>query len=389
VQNEANFFNPNGDYTIDTWFYIVSRDVNKNNLLFKMFDNLSNPADLLTVQCNLTNGLIVNVVRNNVSVPFLTNRPIVLDTWYHLVIERDSSQGVLRIYLNGQIVGVTQEHQPFNNTGIDSETGIPYYTNLFVQISTFGGTAKAPPKYHLYNFEIMQGLKYNGVAFTPSNRLPVNKEPYFVILTVSATNPYVIVGGEQLFLNYDITTFGTNNHTITNVTTSQIIPGAVPAIYSTICLVAGMPVLTDNDGYVPVEQLEPGYHTINGSNLLVVTKTLTPEKHLAVLPIDSLAPGVPSAVTLMSLNHKIFHNGDWTKSINLTTFYVEYNSEVLYNVVLDKHGPMTVNNMTVETLDKDSIVAQLFLKIAEMPEHRSNIIEEYNSHMLPVSQHAI
>jgi hypothetical protein len=38
----------------------------------------------------------------------------------------------------------------------------------------------------------------------------------------------------------------------------------------------------------------------------------------------------------------------------------KYNGEVLYNVLLDKHSKMIVNNLIVETLDPSNIVAKLY-----------------------------
>jgi hypothetical protein len=38
----------------------------------------------------------------------------------------------------------------------------------------------------------------------------------------------------------------------------------------------------------------------------------------------------------------------------------KYNGEILYNVLLETHEKMMVNNLIVETLDPTSIVAQLY-----------------------------
>jgi len=40
--------------------------------------------------------------------------------------------------------------------------------------------------------------------------------------------------------------------------------------------------------------------------------------------------------------------------------YEYYNNEILYNVLLEKHGIMKVNNLVAETLHPNSIIAKLY-----------------------------
>jgi hypothetical protein len=267
------------------------------------------------------------------------------------------------IYVNGTSVG----------TVAGSNTT---YTNKALLV---GGRPGYNSDTLLYNFSFIPDVIKYTTNFTPNSMKPSDLSNYALFLTSEGTT--VIVGGAG-GTPYNLTILGkaASYATVLNVTTSVVLPpGASIGVSSTICFVAGTPVLTDNDGYVPIEHLKPGYHTINNSKVLVVTESITPEKHLAVLPVNSLSLGVPSAETIMSLNHRIFHNDKWQKSVELTTFYVEYNKEVLFNVVLDKPGPMIVNNMTVETLDKENIIAQVFLKISSVPECRTEIIQAFNS----------
>ena len=166
---------------------------------------------------------------------------------------------------------------------------------------------------------------------------------------------------------------------------ANIPPGASIPI-STICFVAGTPVLTDNYGYVPIDQLVQGKHTINNYKVLTVTESVTPEQHLSVIPAGSLCEGVPCADTLMSLNHSIKINGEWIKSYyvaeKLGGTYVKYNGETLYNVLLGDTdgnpvaGEMTVNNMLVETLDPDNIIAKVYLSGEE---NRKELITALNN----------
>ena len=144
-------------------------------------------------------------------------------------------------------------------------------------------------------------------------------------------------------------------------------------------------MLTDNYGYIPINQLVPGKHTVNNYKVLTVTESVTPEKHLACIKAGSLCEGVPCADTLMSLNHRIKINGDWVQSYyvvaQLGKTYIPYNGGTLYNVLLgDAEGrpcetEMIVNNMIVETLDPNNIIAKIYL-LGE--ENRGELITALN-----------
>ena len=70
-------------------------------------------------------------------------------------------------------------------------------------------------------------------------------------------------------------------------------------------------------------------------------------------------PNIPNQDTLTTREHGIYINGKLVRAKNLVN-----NKNVLkkitrrvpiYNVLLNEHHKMTVNNMTVETLHPDSI----------------------------------
>ena len=67
----------------------------------------------------------------------------------------------------------------------------------------------------------------------------------------------------------------------------------------------------------------------------------------------------------MSGNHKILFKGELYKSKDLALNmpgklnYVEYKGDTLYNVLMENHETMIVNNMVVETLDPENRIALL------------------------------
>jgi uncharacterized delta-60 repeat protein len=144
-----------------------------------------------------------------------------------------------------------------------------------------------------------------------------------------------------------------------------------------ICFPAGTPVLTDQ-GTVPIQKINPSTNTIRGKNIVAVTKTITIEDNIVCIEKDSLGTNIPSQKTYISRNHELLYNKQMIKAKNLVgkvegVYNKKYNGEILYNVLLDKHDKMIVNNLIVETLDPENIVAKLY-DGSFKTEERNNII---------------
>lgn len=138
-----------------------------------------------------------------------------------------------------------------------------------------------------------------------------------------------------------------------------------------ICFPARTPIQTDQ-GVVMIEKLNPDIHTINGKKIVDITKTVTPDKYLICFNKDSLAKGYPTKRTVMSKEHKIYYKGEQVEAKKFVTNFdgvtkVKYNGEPLYNVLMEKHDKMKVNNLTCETLDPNNIVAKLYTKNCKYP----------------------
>lgn len=122
---------------------------------------------------------------------------------------------------------------------------------------------------------------------------------------------------------------------------------------SNICFPAGEHVLT-NEGYIDFRDLDANKHEINGKKIKTITRTTTKEKYLVQIEKNAIGVNKPYKTTLVSLNHKILHDGKWSPAKHLTKYplvnLVPYNGQTLYNVQLEKYYSMNVNNMTVETL---------------------------------------
>ena len=133
------------------------------------------------------------------------------------------------------------------------------------------------------------------------------------------------------------------------VTTATI----VPIYVSNSCFVAGTPIMTDQ-GQVPIDKLNPSLHTIRGNKIVDILRTRLKQDALYRFEKDALYKNVPNQATTMSPNHCVFYNGKMIRAKEFEHFHsvakIEYTGETLYNVLLETHDKMIVNNLIVETL---------------------------------------
>jgi hypothetical protein len=151
---------------------------------------------------------------------------------------------------------------------------------------------------------------------------------------------------------------------------------------STICFPANTPITTDQ-GVVSIDKINPSIHTINDNKIVAITKTLSKDKYLVCFEKGSLGNNLPSKRTVMSKHHKILHNGVMVEAKKLLGDFeditkIEYTGEVLYNVLMETHDTMSVNNLICETLDPKTSIAQLYETLSKYEvdiDERDELIE--------------
>jgi hypothetical protein len=134
-------------------------------------------------------------------------------------------------------------------------------------------------------------------------------------------------------------------------------------IRSPTCFPAGTLVLTDQ-GEISIENIDCNTNTIRGKKIIAITKTVTIEDKIVCIEKDALSQNVPSRKMCISRNHKLLFNKEMIEAKNLIgevegIYYKKYNGEILYNVLMETHNKMRINNVVVETLDPNNIVAKL------------------------------
>ena len=166
-----------------------------------------------------------------------------------------------------------------------------------------------------------------------------------------------------------------NNYVVTITDNSAPEPEPEPTPSSNVCFPAKTPVLT-NQGPVNIEDINPAVHTIRNKKIVAITKTVAHDKNLVRIAKHALGKNYPEKTTLISQNHKVLCQGQMIKAKHLVgenenVTFVPYNGQVLYNVLLEEHEKMQVNNLIVETLHPEHKVAKLyrFLKNVDAAHH--------------------
>lgn len=136
-----------------------------------------------------------------------------------------------------------------------------------------------------------------------------------------------------------------------------------------------------DQGQVRIDSINKNYHTIRGEEIKMITCIKNKRNFIVEIDKNSFGEKIPSKKTHISLNHRLFVNSKFLKAKQLVDLYprhcryICYN-ELLYNVLMEKHTIMNVNNLVVETLDPKHEYAKGFQYI------ENNNISKQNVHDL-------
>ena len=199
----------------------------------------------------------------------------------------------------------------------------------------------------------------------------------FTVFSTSAGNLKIVKTSETLYTIYEnyldsnsliktmnvgeSSSLGTFTYVVGGVS-GQINSSSAPAV-APICFPKGTPVNT-NQGLVPIEKLNPDIHTIRNKRIVAITQTRPLFTHIVSIEKDALGKNVPSATTQISKEHKVFYKGEMMRAVDLVgvcdrVVEIPYNGETLYNVLMEKHSHMMINNLVCETLHPDNIMAKI------------------------------
>jgi hypothetical protein len=170
----------------------------------------------------------------------------------------------------------------------------------------------------------------------------------------------------NVFVSYNLGGFyyyGYNFNSFTLIYESPPIP---PTPISDICFPENTPVKVDQ-GIIPIQKINPLIHTINNKKIVAITKTISKDDYLVCFEKNSLKLNYPTARTIISKNHKIFYGGKMIEADYFAKRFafierIKYNGEFLYNVLMESHERISVNNMLCETINPKNPIALLYNK---------------------------
>jgi hypothetical protein len=225
----------------------------------------------------------------------------------------------------------------------------------------FGGGA--------YNSSLGQGIAYGDGVFVAVGLSPFDNNN--VGFSTNGGETWSVATRNGLFENGDdFENLGIG----ASVAFSHTLPPTPPI--SNICFPAGTLIKTDQ-GIFPIEKLHLNInkYTIDKQPIQHITKTVTQDPYLICFEKNALGPNMPSEKTTITKEHKILFEGNYKSAEKFLkqsnkVKKVKYNGELLYNVLLENHGSMQVNNLICETLHPDNLIAKLYnnYKAAERPE---------------------
>lgn len=156
-------------------------------------------------------------------------------------------------------------------------------------------------------------------------------------------------------------------------------PNPLPNPIVPICFPAGTMVSTDQ-GDVEIQLIDPNFHTICDNPILAVTETIMMEKYIVCIEKHALGYNVPDKRTFITKYHCIKYNNKLIEAYRFIgrlrgIYYVKYNGELLYNILMQKHYVININNLKVESLYPKNIVARLYTNNYTLEEKRSIILK--------------
>lgn len=237
-------------------------------------------------------------------------------------------------------------------------------------IVTFFPTYNAPTGISIYDNKIYVSYGYG------DGKIGV----YGLTGTLLNANFYIPSNGRC----YGLTNY--NNLLYSSVIFVDAVAKIVLEPISNICFPAGTPITT-NQGNICIEKINPNIHTIRNKPIVGITKVVSTDKYLVCFEKDSLGPNIPCEKTFISKQHIVFHKGQAKPAMaflnNDTIYKVKYTGETLYNVLMDTHDKMMVNNMICETLDPKNGVALLYKDLQKMSyDKQCELIKEYNDYAM-------
>ncbi len=201
---------------------------------------------------------------------------------------------------------------------------------------------------------------------------------FFGIIPTIGTGNFTRTGDTVIYNNVINANNSANvQNMLTMFSTATILP------ISSICFIEENKVETDQ-GLIEIQNIDENIHTINDKKIVSLVKTFSEEKYLVCIEKDAFGENIPSQDTVMSTNHKLVYNEEMIEVCKLIgkndkIYKINYNGEILYNILMEDYDNICVNNLTCENLHPLNRVAQLYLLLKQQPKEMHNyMVKCYN-----------
>jgi subtilisin-like proprotein convertase family protein len=105
-------------------------------------------------------------------------------------------------------------------------------------------------------------------------------------------------------------------------------------------------------------------NTIDNKKIKGISKTIWPMDKIVVIEKHALGHNYPSTKTKVAPTHRFLINETLQPIMNFINneniYLTKYKNETLYNVIIGENETMKVNNMVVESLDPNTLIAKVF-----------------------------
>jgi alpha-tubulin suppressor-like RCC1 family protein len=254
------------------------------------------------------------------------------------------------ILMTDGTIWVTGYNTP-GQLGIGNQTTQSILTQMITSTAQIGNRtpqAISCGAYHTYV------LMTDGTAWSTGDN-------YYGQLGIPLTIPYAIRLQSMNQYPYDVPSPPNENITfMSNMTQSTM-------LISNTCFPSGTPINTDQ-GIIEIQCIKPDHHTIGLKPIKAITQILSEDHYLICFKKDAVYPDIPSEETVMSINHGVCYKDNWYKAQDMVgkrdadkIYKIPYKKgTILYNVLLDTHTHMLVNNLIVETLNPINELALIY-----------------------------
>lgn len=170
----------------------------------------------------------------------------------------------------------------------------------------------------------------------------------------------------------------------------ETVPGSLSTsgIISGICFIGSTQIATDQ-GDIEIQNISTKKHTIRGQQIDAITRTEFYGKNLIKIEKDAFMKNVPNKDVVLTTEHQVMYKKRMVRAIDLLNMRVsekiqkiKYNGEIMYNILMENHGIMVAQNMIVETLHPENMIAKVYrdLNFNELTlRQKCKIIRELNS----------